>query len=570
MRTTSAMTVAMLLSCAAVVAAQEPLEINQTAEHDIFPGAAQSYTIELRAGDYVAGSIEQKGLAVFAAVYLPDGSRMRGLSGPREGKRDVAFIAETSGTYRLELRGPTPAEIAQSGVPPADKGAYTLKLTEKLSLDDRLKPAPRQDKYMSPTIGALRKQLQRGEKKTDAFWQARAQAGMPLVEPVENVASSQNPSTWNDTQRTLVTFLWRGTPETRNVVVLGSFAGRPIAETAMTQLEGSDVWYLTVRMPSGARFAYSFSVNDPLTFDPPRASQRSATMQGDPLNPHRWQCAPTASRYECQSMVELPGAPPQPWIVRKTETPAGTVDKHRIKSELLKNERNVSVYTPPGYRADGTPYALLVVFDEGAYLNAVPTPVILDNLIAASKIPPTVAVLIANPSQETRSKELPPNPTFADFLAQELIPWVRAHYTVTTDPRQTVVAGSSFGGIAATYAGLRHPEIFGNILCQSGSFWWAPDHTFGPDADATTETGWLAKEYIKSPKLPLRFWMDAGVFEVDTNGNGGAILEPSRHMRDVLLAKGYEVHYRQFASGHDYLNWRGTLADGLLALIGKE
>ena len=92
----------------------------------------------------------------------------------------------------------------------------------------------------------------------------------------------------------------------------------------------------------------------------------------------------------------------------------------------------------------------------------------------------------------------------------------------------------------------------------------------GPDADATTETGWLAKEFIKSPKLPLRFWMDAGVFEVDSRGNGGAILEPSRHMRDVLLAKGYEVRYQQFNSGHDYLNWRGTLADGLIALVGTD
>ena len=41
-------------------------------------------------------------------------------------------------------------------------------------------------------------------------------------------------------------------------------------------------------------------------------------------------------------------------------------------------------------------------------------------------------------------------------------------------------------------------------------------------------------------------------------------------MRDVLLAKGYEVHYQQFNSGHDYLNWRGTLADGLIALVGTE
>jgi enterochelin esterase family protein len=40
------------------------------------------------------------------------------------------------------------------------------------------------------------------------------------------------------------------------------------------------------------------------------------------------------------------------------------------------------------------------------------------------------------------------------------------------------------------------------------------------------------------------------------------VLETNRHMRVVLLAKGYEVHYQQFVGGHDYLSWRGTLADG--------
>src|SRR5262249_20406521 len=154
----------------------------------------------------------------------------------------------------------------------------------------------------------------------------------------------------------------------------------------------------------------------PLTLDDPRDIQRRATIQGDPLNPHRWFCGADATRYECQSMAELPDAPAQRWIVKKDDTPAGKIDKHRIKSDLLKNERNLSVYTPPGYKPDGAPNALLVLFDEGAYLNNVPTPVILDNLIAASKIPPTVAVLIANPSQESRDKELPPNPDFADFL----------------------------------------------------------------------------------------------------------------------------------------------------------
>src|SRR5262249_13439100 len=232
--------------------------------------------------------------------------------------------------------------------------------------------------------------------------------------------------------------------------------------------------------------------------------------QADPFNPRRWACAEGASRLDCASIAELPDAPPQPWIVAHAETPRGRLDTHTVASALLHNERRVSIYVPPGYRAGDPPHPLLVLFDEDKYLDAVPTPVILDNLIAAGRIPPLVAVLVANPSAATRRAELPPNPAFADFVAGELLPWVRAHYAVTADAARSIVAGSSYGGIAATYAGLRHPEVFGNVLCQSGSFQWAPDHASWADMDSTTETGWLAREVISKDRLPLRVWMEAG------------------------------------------------------------
>jgi enterochelin esterase-like enzyme len=60
--------------------------------------------------------------------------------------------------------------------------------------------------------------------------------------------------------------------------------------------------------------------------------------------------------------------------------------------------------------------------------------------------------------------------------------------------------------------------------------------------------------------------MDA--FEFDNVGGGGSILETSRHMRDVLIALGYGIHYQQFVGAHDYLSWRGTFADGLISLVG--
>jgi enterochelin esterase family protein len=169
---------------------------------------------------------------------------------------------------------------------------------------------------------------------------------------------------------------------------------------------------------------------------------------------------------------------------------------------------------------------------------------------------------------DRRLTDLVPNPEFADFMAKELMPWVRSRFNVTKDPARTVVGGFSAGGLAAAYMGLRHSGVFGNVLSQSGAFWWAPEHY--QNADSTTETNWVVRQYLSSPKLPVKFYLDAGTFEMDQASEGGDILESTRHLRDVLLAKGYAVEYQQFVGGHDGLSWRGTLADGLIALLGSK
>jgi len=56
------------------------------------------------------------------------------------------------------------------------------------------------------------------------------------------------------------------------------------------------------------------------------------------------------------------------------------------------------------------------------------------------------------------------------------------------------------------------------------------------------------------------------LFETDRYTN--QLLE-NRRLRDVLQAKSYKVIYSEYAGGHEYLNWRGSIADALIALIGK-
>jgi len=520
------------------------LEVGKPVESDFGAGLAHGYYVHLDAAQYCQGKVDQKGGSVQIAVYGPDGMRIRNFGGPPSGSKNFAFQAPVAGDYRIALRSAT-----QSA------SRYTITIDQISGLESRPQGQPGRERLVSPRIERLKKDLEAGggAAAVAAFWTEVEKSGTPLVERAKE-ESSKDP---------LVTFLWRARGPTRNVLVMWfPFAASKPDDHLMRPIAGTDIWYRTLRIRAGARIAYQLSPNDPLTFDE-TSTPRMSTAQADPLNRNRWFDNPGGSPLEYNSMVELPEARPQPYIKKRDGVPAGRIDKARIHSELLGNERNLSIYTPPGYRADGPAYGVLFVFDESAYLTLVPTPVILDNLLADGKIKPMVAVLIANPDQEARSRELPPNPKFADFLNNELMSWVRKNYNVTSDPKQIVVAGSSYGGIASVYAGLRHPETFGNILCQSGSFWWK-SHKPEP----TDEPNYLAREFLKSPKLPIKFYMDAGSFEVDMNGGGGAILEPSRHMRDVLLAKGYEVHYQENVGGHDYLSWRGSLADGLLALVG--
>jgi enterochelin esterase-like enzyme len=138
--------------------------------------------------------------------------------------------------------------------------------------------------------------------------------------------------------------------------------------------------------------------------------------------------------------------------------------------------------------------------------------------------------------------------------------------TASRDPRQTVIGGSSLGGVAATCAALHHPQTFGNVLSESGAYHRAPAKT-SSDSETDYEPYWIVKQFITSRKLPLRFYLDAGTEEFNP-AFSGSILVGNQTLRDVLLAKGYEVHFQEFAGGHDYLSWRGTLSDGLLALMG--
>src|SRR5262249_7204153 len=78
--------------------------------------------------------------------------------------------------------------------------------------------------------------------------------------------------------------------------------------------------------------------------------------------------------------------------------------------------RRVWIYTPPGYAAgDSAKSDLLLAFDGGEYLDAIPLPTILDTLITAKRIRPTVAILVDDSSSTVRLADLANHEGFVRF-----------------------------------------------------------------------------------------------------------------------------------------------------------
>lgn len=506
-------------------------EPGQVLDLTLAAGESRSIALPFDAGDYIAGSFELSNTVTSLVLLDAQSNPVRQLFSGQQFNDEFFFIAEKSMTLKLEARAAATARIS---------------LHQRIALrDQRAEPHT----FLSPKIAAVAQQLLENpaQQKTiiEQFWQKIRIQGTPLVEHLN--------------EQVIMTFLVRGAE--RNVVLIGAPTN---GKQHLEPLPNSDIWYKSFIVPADTRLSYRLAIDAP---DLPasangRWGRLLSVAKADPLNHHPVPVPETAlDAYRQESSIVLPQAPAQMWS--KTATPAaapGQLQQHQFPSEILGNQREIVLYKSANFSADDGNAILLFVFDAREYLSRVPTPRMLDNLIAAGRLPSVAAVFVGNSSREGRANELPNSPDFARFLAQELHPWVKQQLHIDIPASRTALAGSSYGGLASFTVAARYPKLFGNVVALSGSFWWKT-----PEANAS-DSPHVLHLVANKPRLPLRLFLSAGLFEGASDGSPN-ILDNSRHLRDLLTSKGYEFSYREYATGHDYLAWQGALADGLLALF---
>jgi len=235
--------------------------------------------------------------------------------------------------------------------------------------------------------------------------------------------------------------------------------------------------------------------------------------------------------------------------------------KHeQFPSRFLRNQRDLIVYLPPGYREQPQRHFPVLYLHDGQNLFDGSTSFIpgmdwhvghtADKFIRTGAVQPLIIVGIYNLGK-VRIDEYTPTKaprlgggradSYAKFLMQEVMPFIQQEYRAVSDARVTGMGGSSLGGLLSLYLGLKYPQSFGRLAALSPSVWWNQRviHRFATAAPVEPRP---------------RIWLDIGTNE------GPRIVHDVEEFRDVLLQKGWQLgknlHYQRVeGAGHNEAAW---------------
>jgi enterochelin esterase-like enzyme len=224
----------------------------------------------------------------------------------------------------------------------------------------------------------------------------------------------------------------------------------------------------------------------------------------------------------------------------------------KLNSKFLDDPRYVLIYLPPGY--DAVKKYPVVYMSDGNMRAEYPA--LIEPLILKGELPSLILVEIADGQSRSdpdlRSKEYLvgwPNGggvflKHESFVLKEVMPYMEKNYGASTDPKDRVVTGFSSGAAWAISMGLRHPDLFANVIAQS--------------------LVWDGVEKNVDAAKSTRFFLSAGTLEPK-------FYEETLRFADKARTAGHDVKLETTVSGHTATIWPALLVDGLKwAFAGRK
>jgi enterochelin esterase-like enzyme len=361
--------------------------------------------------------------------------------------------------------------------------------------------------------------------------------GLPLVE--EDIL---------DADYKYVTFLYPNAKENAQISfeVKGIYSDYRLGDMNLRNLGESNLFYRSYKVPSDICFSYRFIIEDTITGE--------KYKEYDKFNPNT---IPTNGIQNYTFSVLDLSEINNDLNLKKHFDCGSQIDTMQYTDKVVNKERNIYIYLPPDYDKRSKAYPVIYLFDAFMYLHRVEVPNILDNLILEEKIEPMVAVFFGT-YRSTRGTILPLNEKFKNEFINVFLPIIRNNYNVSTQRNENLIGGLSYGGLAAGYIAFHHPDVFGQVLSQSGSFWRGEKLE---DAGGEWIRGdWLIEKFIIEKRKDIKLFLDWGLQE-------NFVLGSNRRFVRVLKDKCYNYKFMEFNGWHDWANSRKTFVEGLIYLL---
>jgi len=315
--------------------------------------------------------------------------------------------------------------------------------------------------------------------------------------------------------------------------------GRNWGETLPFTKGADGIWTLTMGPLPPDMYAYLIRIDGVQVADP---SNTIAAFTGMP--PY--------------SQLVVPGDGPAWYDARNV--PHGAITRHIYHSDVTKGERDLYVYTPPGYDRTKTYPVLYLVGGSGElphnWIHDGRVNFIMDNLLAEGKAVPMV---IAIPNNQVVHRNHPQHAelTFKLFeaeLRQHVLPLVEREYSVRRDPHGRALSGLSMGGRHTMFVGFNSLDLFASFGVLSAG---------DPDSEKT-----LAK-FLNDPDVNAKLdYLFVGLGTAESTGRMG---ERSAALRQALVKHGIKHEYYVGGHGaHDWATWRHLLHERFLPNLWRN
>lgn len=229
--------------------------------------------------------------------------------------------------------------------------------------------------------------------------------------------------------------------------------------------------------------------------------------------------------------------------------PHGNVTRHVYHSQVTNGERELYVYTPPGYTVRKKYPVLYLLGGSGDlpsnWIYDGRANFMLDNLLAEGK---AVPMLIAIPNNQVIHRNNPQHTEltfklFEEELRKHVIPLVESQYSVIKDSKGRAISGLSMGGRHAMFIGLNSLDLFGSFGILSAG-----------DVDSEKAIAKFLNDPTSNQKVDYLF-VGQGPHEVDA-----AIGARCVALHQALLKHNIKHEYYVGGDGaHDWSTWRHLL-----------